>query len=362
MQSPTQQQLRPEQVAGLVRDATGVDVTRSTELGGGGFAAVWRVDLAEPVDPPELPDGTAGVVPATTLVLKAGPPSGTPLLTYEAGMIPAEAEYLRLVAEGAPAVPVPRVVRQGRGGGVEGDWVLTTFLPGTPLPDLPVGAGERVRHDVGAALAAVHEITGDRFGYDGPRPHGTTWRAAFVAILASLMDDADRWALPPAHLPSRRVEAALDRHGAALDEVTRPALLHFDLWDGNVLASPASPTGTSQAGTSPANTGDEHRMTGLVDGERYLFGDPLVDLVSPVLFRRIEDEPEHPVLAGYAEASGAPLVLDDGARTRLALYRVWLHVLMVVEMPSRGMTGPDADRRRELLARLLDEDLTRLGV
>ncbi|MCF4123175.1 aminoglycoside phosphotransferase family protein [Antribacter sp. KLBMP9083] len=352
MRSPTQQQLRPDQVAGLVLAATGVDVIRSAELGGGGFAAVWRVDLAEPVDVLDLPDGPAGVGSATTLVLKAGPPSGTPLLTYEAGMIPAEAEYLRLVAVGAPAVPVPRVVRQGRGGGVEGDWVLTTFLPGTPLPDLPAGVGGRVRHDVGAALHAVHEITGDRFGYDGPRPHGTTWRAAFTAILASLMDDAGRWALPPAHLPARRVEAALDRHGAVLDEATRPALLHFDLWDGNVLASPAR----------SGDAAGEHRMTGLVDGERYLFGDPLVDLVSPALFRRIEDEPEHPVLAGYAEASGAPLVLDDGARTRLALYRVWLHVLMTVEMPSRGMTGPDADRRRELVTRLLDEDLTRLGV
>jgi aminoglycoside phosphotransferase (APT) family kinase protein len=345
MRSPTQQLLRADQVAALVRDATGADVTRCAELGGGGFAAVWRDDLAEPVDVP-------GAAPASTLVLKAAPPPATPLLAYEADMIAAEARYLRLVAEGAPAVPVPRVVRQGRGGAVEGDWVLTTFLPGTSLPDLPPEAGDRVRHDVGAALAVVHGITGDRFGYDGARPHAPTWRAAFAAIVAALLDDAGRWAIPAAHHAAGRVEAALDRHGPVLDEVTRPALLHFDLWDGNVLALPAR-------AEDPAG---EHRMSGLVDGERYLFGDPLVDLVSPALFRRIEDEPEHPVLAGYAEASGAPLVLDEAARTRLALYRVWLHLLMTVEMPSRGMVGPDADRRRDLTVRLLEEDLTRLGV
>ncbi len=344
VRSPTQQHLRADQVAALVRDAAGVDVTRCAELGGGGFAAVWRADLAEPVEVP-------GATPATTLVLKAAPPPATPLLAYEADMIPAEARYLRLVAEGAPTVPVPRVVRQGHGGAVEGDWVLTTFLPGTSLPELPPETGDRVRRDVGAALAVLHGITGDRFGYDGARPHATTWRAAFAAIIASVLDDAGRWTIPAAHLPAGRVQAALDRHGAVLDDVTRPALLHFDLWDGNVLASPAR-------AEDPAG---EHRMSGLVDGERYLFGDPLVDLVSPALFRRIEDEPENPVLAGYAEASGAPLVLDDGARTRLALYRVWLHLIMTVEMPSRGMTGPGADRRRDVLVRLLDEDLTRLG-
>ena len=55
--------------------------------------------------------------------------------------------------------------------------------------------------------------------------------------------------------------------------MTRPALLHFDLWDGNVLGGPDG-------------------LTGLVDGERWLFGDPLMDIVSPALRRRIEREPD----------------------------------------------------------------------
>ncbi|GIJ37817.1 hypothetical protein [Micromonospora andamanensis] len=41
-------------------------------------------------------------------------------------------------------------------------------------------------------------------------------------------------------------------------------------------------------------------MCGLVDGERFLYGDPLLDLVSPLLFRGAEDEPRHPFLRGYA--------------------------------------------------------------
>ena len=110
----------------------------------------------------------------------------------------------------------------------------------------------------------------------------------------------------------------------ALAAVARPALVHFDLWDGNVLAE---------------ETDGGWRLAGLVDGERHLYGDPLVDLVSPAIFRRIE---------------------DDAACTRLCLYRLHLYLVMLVEMPSRGMSGPHAESRGEHVARLLAEELSLL--
>ncbi|MGC5030835.1 hypothetical protein [Micromonospora sp. DT229] len=136
-------------------------------------------------------------------------------------------------------------------------------------------------------------------------------------------------------------------HTDLLDQVRRPALLHFDGWDGNVLAAP--------------DTHGAYRMCGLVDGERFLYGDPMLDLVSPLLFRRAEDEPEHPFLHGYADAVGTPLVFDDRVRRRLALYRMHLHLLMTVEMPSRGITVDNDPGRHTLLAELLDRDLADLS-
>src|SRR5581483_7086234 len=109
-----------------------------------------------------------------------------------------------------------------------------------------------------------------------------------------------------------------------------------DLWDGNVLVSP--PGG----------------LAGLVDGERYLYGDPLLDLVSPALFRRIEDEPEHPFLRGYR-----PGPLDDAARIRLSLYRLHLYVLMIAEGPSRGIER--ADGRHDYVTGLLNSELALLA-
>lgn len=76
--------------------------------------------------------------------------------------------------------------------------------------------------------------------------------------------------------------------------------------------------------------------------------------MSPLLRRRVEDEPDHPFVRGHAAATGRPLVFDAPARRRLALYRMYLYLLMTVEVPSRGITD---ERRRTGLARLLAEEV-----
>jgi aminoglycoside phosphotransferase (APT) family kinase protein len=50
--------------------------------------------------------------------------------------------------------------------------------------------------------------------------------------------------------------------GYALDEVTRPALIHFDLWPGNIFV-------------------DGSRIVGLIDHERAFWGDPAAVASSP---------------------------------------------------------------------------------
>lgn len=290
----------------LLSGAFGVNVSDAAELSGGGFAAVWRAVLADGRD----------------VVVKVGPPAGARLLRYERGLIAAEAAYFRTVRAGAPGVPVPEVLHLGA------DWIVTTLLPGDSLTGSPDSAG--VREQLGAAIAGLHRITGPHFGYTGDRPAAADWPTAYGAMMASLLADAADWAVP---LPPG-IDTLAARHHANLATVTRPALLHFDLWDGNVLA-------------------DGGRLTGLVDGERFLWGDPLLDLVSPALFHRIEDAPEHPFLRGYAAATG--LVLDDAARIRLALYRVHLHVLMLAEGPSRGI--PVGSERHDYVTGLLREEL-----
>jgi aminoglycoside phosphotransferase (APT) family kinase protein len=294
--SPTQRRLGRFEVAEYARATFDVDVADCAELTGGGYAAVWRVDLVD----------------GRTAVLKVAPPPGVGLLRYEHDLVAAEAAYFDLVHDRLGDVPLPRVLARGD------DWLFTTYLPGTALT--VTAAPDAVREQLGALLARVHSITGPYFGYTGSRAHGDTWPVAFAAIVDDLLADAADWgvALP---WPADRIREAVDRHADVLADVDRPALLHFDVWDGNVLAS---------AGT----------LTGLVDGERYLYGDPLVDFVVPLLSGPADG---HPFVTGY----GA--VLDRRAKRRLALYRMHLCLLMVAEMPSRGMTAESHPRRWGML-------------
>ncbi|MFF5216055.1 hypothetical protein [Micromonospora sp. NPDC000442] len=209
--SPTQRVLSPDDVVDFVRSSFGPDrrVTDCGPLSGGGFAAVWWARLDDGRD----------------VVLKVAPPPTARLLRYEADLLAAEARYFRLVAERAPQVPVPPVLHHGRDRRL-GEWLVTGRLPGRALPDLDGDDGP-VRADLGAATAALHRITGDRFGYDAGRTGGPTWSAAFAAIIDDLLADAADWAvaLP---VPPERFRALVARHGELLDTVRRPALLHFD--------------------------------------------------------------------------------------------------------------------------------------
>jgi aminoglycoside phosphotransferase (APT) family kinase protein len=316
--SPTQRDVTVADIAALAREAFGpaTTVENAQPLSGGGFASVWRVDLA---------DGRRTVV-------KIGPAADVPLLRYERDMVAAEAAYLAVVADAGLALPLPRLLRNGS------DWLFATHLPGVPLNESPVEDGP-IRRELGAVMAKIHTLTGAIFGYTGERSSGDTWPEAFAAMIEDLLADADDWSV---RVPAETIRDTVERHRKILDQVDLPALLHFDLWDGNVLV-------------------DGDRLSGLVDGERWLYGDPLMDFVSPAIYRRIDDEPGNPFVAGYREVSGRPPVGEtDSERRRLALYRLHLYLVMTVEMPSRGMTTARDEARRHKLSHLLDGELAAL--
>jgi fructosamine-3-kinase len=302
-----------------VRAATlallGVRATEATPMGGGTFGAVWRVRLED----------------ARLVIVKVAPSPGTRLLTYEADMVGAEAEYLRLAGPVA-GVPTAELLA------VDADHVFMTCLSGVPLPELPRSVPTSgVREQAGAAIARLHGVTGPHYGYSGDRPRADSWPQAYRLMVEAILDDAETWGvrLP---VPAKEVLDCVAANRAVLAAVTRPALVHFDLWDGNVLASVAD---------------DGAALSGLVDGERWLYGDPLVDLASPALFRDMLAEPGHPFLRGYR--SVRPFEIDGVARRRLWLAALYLYLMMVVEYPSRGMDPADDPPRWDLVNGLVKD-------
>lgn len=282
-------------IAGVLA-AAGVREAEWTPLTGATFNTAYRV----------RPPG---------LVVKVSPPPDAPALTYERGLLRAEALFCETAAT---AVPVPRVVHTDFSGRlVDGDVLVMTELPGDSWAAHRVPPAERaaLRTELGGLVARLHRITGTGFGY--PDRLSPSWRTAFAAMLDAVLADAERFAaaLP---VPLDRIRTTLMARTDVLSEVRTPVLVHFDLWPGNILLGDSG-------------------ITGFVDGERAFWGDPLADLVSTALFGDIERDAAF--RRGYREAGGE-LVFDDAARVRLALYRCYLYLIMLVETVPRGGGAP----------------------
>ena len=280
--------------------ASGIDpasVVSAEEIGGGTYNRAIRVRLAD----------------GRRLVLKIAP--SAPGLAHEHDLLETEAEYYRRVSG-----PLPSVVGSGPG------FLLMTELPGVPWSQVP-DAGPRQRAELGGIVAGLHQVTGDRFGYPQDPLH-PTWAAAFTAMMDAILADAHRYGV---RLPRPAAEIAhlVHRHEPLLDLVTTPVLVHFDLWDGNILL-------------------DGGRVSGIIDAERAFWGDPVAEFVSLSLFRT----PDRELLDGY-RAAGGPAEWGMPAWARLGLYRVYLDLIMLVEMTPRKID--DADRTRFITEHLAED-------
>jgi aminoglycoside phosphotransferase (APT) family kinase protein len=342
VESLTKWRLTGDELSALVRRGFGerAEVAGWSELTDGSYNAAYRVTVAggtigEPVD----------------LVLKVAPDPRLKLLTHEVDLMRTEVDFYHRAA--AVGVPVPRVAFVDFARTLlDTDYVFLSLIPGTPLniaaQHLSTSQLAALRAELAGITARLHTVHGPAFGYPlrGSRSWQPTWRAAFCAMVDDLLADALRLEskLP---MPAARIGELIHHNADALDTVEHPALVHFDLWDGNVFVSAE---GSASAGG--------WRVTGLIDGERALFGDPVAELVSLTLLRDPADRPE--VLAGYAAAGGAPIELtDEGVRRRLALYTSYLYLIMGIEGVTRGFDAAHDEFRRWVLS-LLQAQLARL--
>ncbi|MFD0318786.1 phosphotransferase family protein [Streptomyces flavalbus] len=285
--------------AGLPADR----LTGVTPLTGGTYNAVEELRLAD----------------GGRYVLKVPPAPTVPGLRYERRLLVGEAEFYRGAAQAD--VPAPRVLALS-GPAADVPYLLMTACPGTTWDDGALNATEQgaLRAELGRAVARLHRVTGPGFGYPSGAlgPLAADWRTAFTAMFDAVLDDARHYRarLPR---PVDEIALAVRAAGGALEEVTEPCLVHFDLWPGNILVDRSS---------------GAPRVSGLIDGERMFWGDPAADFVSLALLGDIRKD--EAFLAGYREAGGRA-DFDRPASLRLALYRAYLYMIMLTETVPRAV-------------------------
>lgn len=294
------------------------DPSAVSEFERGWFSAVYGVRLRSGRD----------------VVLKVAPEPHAEVLTYERDLMRNELAALRVIAEHVPVV-VPRVEFAADAGDVVGAaWFTMTRIPGANLGDAMERGLDGVRTadlmaQLGAANRRLNDVVGPAFGSIHRAGHAT-WRGAFEELIADLLADAERAAVPLGPLADG-IRRAVERLAPALEEVRTPRLVEWDLWPGNALAADGS-------------------LTGIVDHERALWGDPLMEAGF-----MNDDIPIFPAAEHFLRGYG-PVDPSPGATARRRLYGVHRLLVMTVEPAFRGPQDPHQSRwSRGLLEALVDE-------
>ena len=241
-------------------------------------------------------------------VLKAAPPPEVHVLRYEKDILRAEVESMSLARQQA-GIPAPEVYAFDSSHDLlPSDYYLMEFVPGESFfklrSTLPPASQEQIQHEMGRFTRAISAITHDVFGYWAqPSAPGVSWKDCFAAMTRGVLQDGlDVDAKLP--MPYDEIYQRMESHFDALEEVTTPRLVHWDLWDGNIFVDPSS-----------------HRVTGLIDFERALWGDPLIE----VIFMNLN--PDSPAALGF----GGNVLRTENERRRRLLYNAYLFLIMIIE-------------------------------
>jgi fructosamine-3-kinase len=200
------------------------------------------------------------------------------------GMFRQEAAGLAALATASYAtgagLRIPEAIALGTEGGHA--FLLLEYLePAQPTEDC--------WKSLGRGLALLHRGGGSGlFGFDednyiGSTPQRNSWSPSWPGFFAA-MRLAPQLGLARSREAAspelaRAVESIIERIDQLLPPLSRPGLVHGDLWNGNVLATAIGAGAAGAAGAAPG----AQAVPALIDPAVY-WGDPLVDLAMTELF------------------------------------------------------------------------------
>lgn len=195
------------------------------------------------------------------LILRIAPPRSAVFVFYERLMMRQEPQlHALLLAE--TAVPVPRVLAFDDSRRlIDRDYILMTALPGTPWTDMAHVDDRRVLAQIGQCLAQVHRLHATQYGYLGPHKPmvpQNSWVDAFAIMWSKLIADVAAVGYYSDE-ETDFMRRLLDHYLLYFDRPVLPSLLHMDVWHQNILVN------------------DDGDVTGLVDWDRALWGDPEIE-------------------------------------------------------------------------------------
>jgi aminoglycoside phosphotransferase (APT) family kinase protein len=214
------------------------------------------------------------------------------------------------------------------------DYIITTRLPGANVAEsratLTPAEQEALAWEAGVSLAQLHAFPFERFGKlrDPAHPPFPTWPAFFRDYVQRYMDPARQYGLVDAGTLAR-LRAVLGRTHDLLARVERGVLVHSDFHYENLLQ-------------------EGGRLTGILDFEWALAGDPTVDFMAAPTRERQLPGSEAVFLAGYRSLRR----LDADHDRRLAVYQLFLALETAVTDHRQGNPAGVQPAFAEMVQRL----------
>lgn len=293
----------PETLRAIAKAAfPGKQLREVTELTEGMFNAAYRLDFA---------DDTAAV-----LKIAAGDSSG--LLSNEISLMAAEVAAMELLRrEGVPYVP--RVYYSDFSRSLcSGPFFIMEMMPGSSLFALREEISEESRAHVlfeaGRLQKRLAQVQGEGFGLLGDSRRFASLHEMLRYMFENLLGDAARIPLDFGFTGGELL-SRLNRDKAVFDLVTRPSLVHWDMWEGNIFVK-------------------EGQLSGIIDWERAMWADPFMD----DRFRTRNHNPDF--FAGFGQDGFTP---EESRRIRW--YDLFLAMTMMVESYYRQYDNIDGEIR-----------------
>jgi aminoglycoside phosphotransferase (APT) family kinase protein len=241
-----------------------------------------------------------------------------------------EAAAYRLLEDSPLRVPRVVVLDESRHI-VPYDFIIVTRLPGASVAEsqsrLEPSEIHALAREAGSSLALLHAFTFEGFGKlrELGRLPFSSWNRYFENYAHRYMGPAQEHGLVDRATLSR-LDSALQRAQGLLSQVAQGTLVHSDYHYENILQ-------------------ENGRLTGILDFEWALIGDPASDFVPAMERERVLPGAENAFLEGYL----AVRQLDPGHSQRIELYQLFLQIETIVTCHVHG----DVDGVDPALAKML---------
>lgn len=274
-------------------------------------AGFKKIDTIAPLTAGEFNSAFSAIADGKEIVIKIAPKSFENTLTYERDIMAREVEFYAVIKENCD-VKIPKIYFYDNSKTlIPSEYFIMERLKGQPLSHIQLSSQEKsaVNEKIGEMVAALHAISGEKFGYV-QNALFDNWYLAIKSMTENLIADCKK-ARKSAGRGHRLIEY-IEKFKSVLQGVPS-VYTHFDIWAGNIFCE---------------KIGDEFELT-LIDTERSFWGDGIGDFVSIEMMKDLANKKD--TIKGYNHLAKAPISLSHDEHIRFGIMTAYLALIVHTE-------------------------------